>query len=185
MGGEEGRETLVGGVGLGDHDDAGGVLVDPVDDARAGDAADAGEARARVVQQGVDEGAAFAPRRRVDRHAGRLVDHDQVLVLEEHAERDGLGLWLGGDRRRDLDAVAAGLGLGGGVGDDRAVAAHPALGKQGLDAGPRELRRQIGQHLVDAGAGVLGAHRDDAHAEGFGIGVVGIEAVRVRLHSPA
>ena len=57
VGGEQGREALVGGVGLGRDHDAGGVLVQPVDDARPRHAADAGEAGAAVVDQGVDQGA--------------------------------------------------------------------------------------------------------------------------------
>lgn len=39
----------------------------------------------------------------MDHHARRLVDHDQVLVLMDHAERDFLGRGLGIGRGRDLD----------------------------------------------------------------------------------
>jgi len=128
VGGKQRRKALVGGVGLGRDDDAGGVLVDAVHDPRTRHAADAREARARVVQQGVDQGAVLAARRRMDGHAGRLVDHDQIGVLEQHGERDRLGRGLRGHRRRDLQAVVAGNGLGGSIRHQSAVTADPALG---------------------------------------------------------
>ena len=60
VGGEQAREALVGGVGLGRDHHPGRVLVQPVDDPRPRDAADAREARAAVVDQGVDQGAVLA-----------------------------------------------------------------------------------------------------------------------------
>ncbi len=84
----------------------------------------------------------------MDRHARRLVDHDQVGVLVEHREGDVLGLRLGRLGRGDQQLVVAGLGLGGEIGQDLAVAADPTLGHQGLDAAARQAWRVLGQDLV-------------------------------------
>ena len=99
------REGVVRGVVLRDEDDARRVAVEPVDDAGAQHAADAGEIGA-VREDRVDERAGRVAGRRMHRHAGRLVDDEHVGVLEQDVERDVLG-----DRgrffgRRDIDAHA-------------------------------------------------------------------------------
>ena len=76
--GELRREVGHGRLGLGGDHDARGVLVEPVDDAGALDAVDAGEAARAVKQQGVDQRAAGAAGRGVDDHADGLVDDDQL-----------------------------------------------------------------------------------------------------------
>src|SRR5260370_27109541 len=48
-----------------------------------------------MADQGVDEGAVRVSRRRMDDHAGGLVDDDQMCILKADIERDRLG-----DRRR-------------------------------------------------------------------------------------
>ncbi len=81
--GESGGQRVVGQLRLGDHHDAGGVLVQPVHDARAALAADAGERVAAMGEQGVDQGAVLVAGRGVHDQPGRLVEHDQVGVLVE------------------------------------------------------------------------------------------------------
>ena len=102
--GELGREPLMGAVGLGRDDQAGGILVDAVDDAGPGDAADPRQAAAAMVEQGVDQRAVEIARRRVDDEPGGLVDHDQMLVLVDDGERDVLRLVM---RRRRVGMVIA------------------------------------------------------------------------------
>ena len=58
-----------------------------------------------MVEQGVDQGAVEIARRRVDDHPGRLVDDQQMLVLEDDLERDVLRLVMRRRRRRDRDLV--------------------------------------------------------------------------------
>ncbi len=43
-----------------------------------------------MVEEGVDQGAVEIARRRVDDHPGRLVDHDQMRVLEHDVKSDVL-----------------------------------------------------------------------------------------------
>ena len=121
--GEQGGEALVGGVGLGDDQQAGGVLVEPVDDAGPPDPADPRQAGAAMGDQRVDQRAVRMARRRMDDEAGRLVDDDQVLVLEDDVERQyprrESGESSGGGASKAIRAPAAQLRRG--VAHDRAV----------------------------------------------------------------
>ena len=96
------------GVGLGDHHDAAGVLVEAVDDARPPDAADAGQAVAAMMDQRVDQRAGPVAGAGMDDQPGRLVDDDDLGVLVENIERDRLALRLGSSRlgHGDGDALA-------------------------------------------------------------------------------
>ena len=69
-------------VVLGGDEAAGRVHVQPVHDARAHHAADAAQAPGAVVEQGVDQRAALVPVPGMSRHVGRLVDDDEVVILE-------------------------------------------------------------------------------------------------------
>ena len=83
-------ERVVGGLGLGDHEQARRLLVEPVHHpgaARSADARDLG----RVRQERRREGAPRVSRTRVDHHARRFVDHQHVAILV----RDGQGNRLG------------------------------------------------------------------------------------------
>ena len=93
----------------------------------------------------------------------RLVDHDQP-----GSSKSTLSGWPRGPARRPGAAGSPGgsrSGLGRGVGHRRAVQAHPALGDQRPDPGPRHFRQQVGQHLVDVAGGLLRRHRDDEDAK--------------------
>ena len=79
-------------LGLGDDHDAGGVLVQPVHDAGAAFAADAGEAVAAMGDEGVDQRAVRVAGGGVDDQAGGLVQHQQIGVLVEDGERQVLAL---------------------------------------------------------------------------------------------
>ncbi len=64
-----------------------GVFVQPVHDARPRQAG-----RARVVgQQAVEQGPAPMPGRRMHDQPCRFVEHQQMLVFEDHVQRHGLG----------------------------------------------------------------------------------------------
>jgi len=88
-------QPLMRQIGLGDHEEPRGVLVDPVHDPRPDPPADPRQPAAGVVQERVDQRAVRRPRRRVHDEPGRLVDDDQVGVLVHDGQRDRLG------RRRD------------------------------------------------------------------------------------
>ena len=98
-------------VVLGRHHQPCGVLVEPVHDARALDAADAGKAGPAMGDQGVDQGAGLVAGGRMHHQPPGLVDDDDVVVLMDDIERDILARGLGGDRLRhvDCDRIAGGL----------------------------------------------------------------------------
>ncbi len=83
--GEHRGEPGMGRIVLGDEDEAAGLLVQAMHDSR--DGADRRRGKlAHVVEQGVDQRAAIArvfggARAGVDHHAGRLVDHREVVVF--------------------------------------------------------------------------------------------------------
>jgi len=85
-----------------------GVLVEPVDDARARHPPDAGEIVA-MVEEGVDEGSRRVACRRVDHQASRFVDDENVGILKDHIEGNILGRNLRDGRLRLLDSDAVSL----------------------------------------------------------------------------
>ena len=92
--GELRGEAVVRRVVLGDDQEPGRVLVEPVHDARPPDAADPGKAFAAMRDQRVDQRAGLVPGAGMHDEPGRLVDDDEVVVLEDDVERDRLGLRL-------------------------------------------------------------------------------------------
>ena len=99
-------ERLVGRVGLGDDDHAARVAIEPMDDSRPRRAADAAEL-VEPMHQRPGQRARPVPLGRMHDHARRLVDDHDRVVLEQHVERDGLGLRpLGRGRHVDLDSLA-------------------------------------------------------------------------------
>jgi hypothetical protein len=87
--GELRRQRTVGRVVASRQHQARGALVEPVHDAWPSGSA-AGRPLPSPPQQRVYQGAGAVTGRRVDHHAGRLVDDDQVGVLVDDPERDGL-----------------------------------------------------------------------------------------------
>ena len=160
--GELPRERVHRLRGLRDDDDAGRVLVEPVHDPRALRIRPVASERP-AVEERRDEGSVARARRRMRRHAGRLVDRDEARILVEHDEGDRLRLHarrlLG--RQFHLDRLARRHG-------EARLARHPV---HPHEAGPDErrdprARRQEcprGEHSIEAAAGLRGrdpgAHR--------------------------
>lgn len=132
------------------HDTTAGVTVEPMDDARAGDPADAAELATAVMEQRIDECAFGMSGRGVNHHPGRFVEDEQVIVLEENVQRDGLG--RGGGR------------FGFGPVDGNALAGARGMGR--LDGVSVDPDMTAGDEPLDRSTG----HRCEARAE------VGIDA---------
>ena len=108
-----------------------------------------------MVKQGVDERAGLAARGGMGGHAGRLVDHDEVLILEQDGQWNILGLRVGGDGRRHEDAVLARSGRSGAGRQDVAVEGDGPCRNQRLKPGARDVGQGITERLVQPGmAGV-------------------------------
>ena len=157
--GELRRQRLMRAIILGDHQEAARVLVEPVHDARPPHAADARQAVAAMGDERVDERAARMPRRRMHDEPGRLVDHDEVVVLVDDRERNRLRLRLGRhDRRHDerdarararLERRIAHNGIVDGdapVADQRLQAAARQVGEGARQDAVEPLRRAILRH---------------------------------------
>jgi hypothetical protein len=134
------REVAMREVTLRDDEHAGGSAVEAVHDARPQHVADAGQVVA-VVQQRVDERPAAVSGRRVHDDPRGLVEHDQVLVLVEHGERDGFrrGARGLGIRRDRLDEIARAHAQAGG--HLALVDAHASL----FDPAPCLRARAVGE----------------------------------------
>ncbi len=110
---------------------------------------------------------------RIDQRAGRvagggmhdqslrLVDDDDLVVLEHHLKRDGLGRDRGVLRRRQLQSDGvAGVDAVTGIAD-RGAADRDAAGQdQRLVARARQLGDAGGQHAVEPLAGLFGGDHE-------------------------
>jgi len=142
-------ETEVGPIRLGHYQQAGGVLVEPVDDPGPFDTPDAGEVAA-VVEEGIDEGARWIAGCGMDHETGRFVYQQDVPVLEHDVEGYVLRLRIELLRRRFVDcdpiAVMDGCGWFGGffVEPDVTGVNQPAY------PGPGPFGAELGEALVEA-----------------------------------
>ena len=84
-------QLLMGEIVFRRDDEAGGVPVDPVHNARPQGSAHAGERIPAVVEQSVDQRPVGMARRRMDHQPLGLVHHKDVPVLIDHIQRDVLG----------------------------------------------------------------------------------------------
>ena len=160
MVGELLRQPFVGAVVLGDHQKPRRLLVDAVDDAGAGDSADAAEAAAAMMEQGVDHGAVAVSGGRVDDQPGGLVDDQQMLVLVKDRQRNFLRLVMGRLRFRDgkREALVA-LHLDGGVADRAGLTGKRAGLGQHLQPLARQSGDLGGERTVEPPAGLAGVQR--------------------------
>ena len=81
-------------VGLGHDQQAAGVLVDAVHDAGPFHATDTRQRVTTMKHQRIDQRARRCAGGRVHHQAGRLVDHDQIVILVHDRQRDILGLQM-------------------------------------------------------------------------------------------
>ena len=150
------RQRLVGAVVLRHHHDAGGVLVEPVDDAGTALAADAGEAIAAMGDQRIDQGAGPVAGGGMNDEVAGFVDHNDIVVLVNHAQRNGLGGGLGWRQRRHVDRDRrAGIDPMIGIADRVAVERDGAGPDQCLEPRPGQLDDIAGEHAVKPFAGFL------------------------------
>ena len=119
-------------------------------------AADAGEARAAMGDQRVDERAVGIAGAGMHDEPGRLVDDDDGVVLVDDVERNCLrlrGLALTGARHADFEAVAR-FDRVFHVFYGRRAERDAALSDQGLQAGAAQLGKAAAQEAVEPLASV-------------------------------
>lgn len=97
----------------------------------------------------------------MDHHAGRLVDHDQVLIFIDNDQSNRLGFRRGGGVGGNLDSGGlTGFDPVRGVGYRRAVESHQAGLDQTFDPAARQFGQANGQPFVETVAGLVGRGRD-------------------------
>ncbi len=132
--------------GLGHHHQAGGVLVQAVDNARARHVDDI----RHMVQQRIEQGATGMPGSRVHDQAGRLVDHHDLVVFVDDVQLDvfghplALGLLFGlqNEQRAAMDGISRA--------HDRTIDRQAALFDPRSKPRTRVLGEQLGGDLVEA-----------------------------------
>jgi hypothetical protein len=140
---------------LGHYQNAGGILVQTMNDSRPFFHTNALKFRA-VIKDTVDQGAGSVPRGRVHDQISRLVDDQNIRILEENIKRQRFGHQVRGNRRRkagcdgilDLDAVS---GLGG-----LAVDLNKPLAYEQRRVGPGAIVQAPGDEGVQPLAGISG-----------------------------
>jgi len=148
---EQALQAAVRLLGAGNDQEAGGVAVEPMDDARPLGLRTSADA----TEQTLHQRAARMPRRRVNDEPSRLVDHQDVLVLVRESELAPFGLlciWCSrGDGDREFLARAQAVAL-------RAtppVDEHGAGSKQPLRRGTRADFGLLSEEAVDPRAGSI------------------------------
>ena len=138
---------------------AAGVLINAVHDARPVFAVDAGQAVPAVIHQCIDQRAAPVSRRGMHDHAARLVDHNDVAVLEHNVQRNvfrnDIHLAQVGQTDRDLLASIQFVILF----QRFTVRGNRLLRQQILGSRPRQPFNLLRQPAVDPLAGVLRCSR--------------------------
>ena len=114
------------------------------------------------VKQGIDERSVRIACGGVDDEAGRLVDHDQMLVFENHRKRDLLRDGFGSRSFRYVDGERRACDdLERGLGDRRSGETNPSFAQQRLDSFARQPAG-VGERLVQPSARLPHEPFDDA-----------------------
>src|SRR5258706_5364852 len=143
--GEASHRVLV----LGDDQEAAGVLVQPVHDAGARDAADAGERGAAMGEQRVDQRAVDIAGGGMHDEAGGFDEDDEVGILVQDAKRNVLRDRVGGRGRGHDDRIGlARFDPVIGVSYRRVVVLDVALLDQSLQPRARHLGESARQEVV-------------------------------------
>jgi hypothetical protein len=106
--------------------------------------------------QRIDQGAGPVARGGMNDEIAGFIDDDDVVILVNHAERDGLGGGLGRLRRRHVDGDrGAGIDPVIGIADRVAVQRDRTGFDQRFEPRPGQLGDMAGEHAVEPFAGFL------------------------------
>ncbi len=147
-------QAPMGDVVFSDDHAAGGVFIEPMDDAGSHLTADAAKV-VTMMEEGIDEGAVWVPGCGVDDQSGRFIEHEDVFVLKEDLQRDVLGndgdgrdLWNGDGK--GISCAHGGAGFGG-----AAIERDVSVPEKVLNPSPREVGQAPGEVLVEPLPGFL------------------------------
>ena len=151
------RQADMALVILGDHHQAADILIQPMHDPWPENAANPGQRAFAMVEKGVDQRAGRMAGGGMHDHAGRLLQHQKMLVFVQNLQRDRLRLGLRRLRVGNRDGkMLTRFDPCRAVGYLNAVPADLARRNQGLEPCSGQRRQPGGQELVEALAGVVG-----------------------------
>lgn len=105
MAGKKIRQTLMCGVRLGDRQNTGRILVDPMHDTGPLHTPDPRQCPLTVVQKRIHQRSGPAAGRRVNSHVGRLIHQEKMLVLKQDIEYNRFRFRRRRNRIRQIDPV--------------------------------------------------------------------------------
>jgi len=151
----------VGAVVLRRHQQSSRILVEPVHDARALDAADPGQARAAMGDQRIHQRTGLVARGRMHHEAAGLVDDDDIVILVDDIERDILRPRLGRDGLGDVDCDRiAGGDMISGVANRGIFNGYLAGEDQRLQPRSGQFVKACGKHAVEPGRPLVAGDDD-------------------------
>ena len=158
-------ERLISTVVLSDDHDAGGIHIQPMDDAGALLATNATKVGA-MPEESIDQSTVTVAAGGVDDQSGRFVEGQKVVVFVENGKRNVLGDKVGGfSGREGENKGGTGDWCGGKLGRGATLkVGEEALFCEGLNTGARELGQAVGKPLVKPS---LGGAPFDSEGEGF------------------
>lgn len=143
-------QALMREIVLGDDEKSAGLLVQPMDDAGAFDAADTGETVAAMGEQSIDQCAGFIAGTGMDDEACWLVDDQKILVLKHNLKGDWFRLRFGWCCLWQVELNwLPGCDLLIGIRDDGSGNRHLTVGDQLLQARAAQGCKVVFQNVIE------------------------------------
>lgn len=185
MGRELLGQALVRDIGLGNNEQSGRVLVDPMHDPGTSDTADARELACAMVQQCIDQCSIKVACRGVDNQAGGLLDNQEMFVLENDVERNVLWLIVRGlDLGHGNANFLLSTNLGGRIADRFALRFDGSAANEILQAFTRKRWNDICERAVEPPARMHGPQANvdrlrTPHEVGYGFRTAPVQCRRL------
>src|SRR6266404_3776933 len=158
---------MVRGLGLGDDHQPAGILVEAMHNPRPADPADAGQTGAAMAEQGVYQRTVRVSWGGMDDHAGRLVDDDQMCILEADIERDRLRLRSRNLRlRENYDEILVVFDTQRGIAKGLSVLGDVSGLDQVFEPCPRQFGEMQREHAIQAASMVVFIRSDRLRCPG-------------------
>src|ERR1700730_3378050 len=158
---------MMRGLGLGDDHQPARILVEAMYDPRPAAPADAGQTGAAMAEHGIHERPVWVSRGGMNNHAGRLVDDDQMCILEADIERDRLRLRRRIFRlRENYDEILVVFDAQRGVSKGLFVLGDVSGLDQAFEPCPRQFGEMQREHAIQPAPIIVFVHPDRPRCPG-------------------
>ena len=141
----------MGLVGLGYHEQAGGILVEAMDDPGPADTANSRETVAAMGEESVDQSAGAMAGAGMNDQASRLVDHDERFIFIDDVQGDALRLRHHiGRRGNGSDDMGSRFDPVARLDYGLAVHLHMAIGDQPLKTRATHVMEALAEDAIEA-----------------------------------